>query len=93
MDHIEESLKKLIKDDLVCLLMDYQGKFNSILDDLKIKFDELKTKFTKLEADLNIPKNVNSKLSDRLISVEKKCFANEQYSRRECLEISGVLLM
>ena len=93
MDHTEESLMKLIKDDLVCLLMDYQGKCNSILDDLKINFDELKTKFTKLEADLNISKNVNSKLSDRLINAEKKCFANEQYSRRECLEISGVLLM
>ena len=80
MDHIE---KKLIKDDLVCLLMDYQGKFNSILDDLKINFDELKTKFTKLEADVNISRNVNSKLSGRLIDVERKCFANEQYSRSE----------
>ena len=42
------------KEDLVRLLLDYQGKFNSILDDLKNNFDELKTKFTKLVADLNI---------------------------------------
>ena len=52
------------------LLLDYQGKFNSILDDLKNIFDELKTKFTKLEVDLNISKYINSKLSDRLINVE-----------------------
>ena len=90
MDHTEASLMKLIKEDLVRFLLDYQGKFNSILDDLENNFDELKTKFTKLEADVNISKNANSKLSDRLISAERKCFANEQYSRRECLEISGI---
>ena len=91
MDHTETSLIKLNKEDLARLLLDYQGKFNSILDDLKNNFDELKTKFTKLEADLNISRNVNFKLSDRLINVERKCFANDQCSRRECLEISGIL--
>ena len=90
MDHTDASLMKLNKEDLVRLLLDYQGKCNSILDDLKNNFDELKTKFTKLEADVNISKNVNSKLSDRLFNVEGKRFANEQYSRRECLEISGI---
>ena len=39
---------KLNKEDLVRLLLDYQGKFNSTLDDLKNNFDELKAKFTKL---------------------------------------------
>ena len=52
--------------------------------------DELKTKFIKLEADINISRNVNSKLSDRLIYAEQNNFANEQYSRRECLESSGI---
>ena len=85
MDHTEASLMKLNKKDLVCFLLDYQDKLNAILDDLKNNFDELKAKFTKLEADLNKSRNVNSKLSDRVINVEGKCFANEQYSRRECL--------
>ena len=35
-------------------------------------------------------RSVNSKLSDRLINVERKCFANAQYFRRECLEISVI---
>ena len=83
MDHTEASLVKLNKEELVRLLLDYQGKFNSILDDLKNNFDEIKTKFTKLESDVNISRNVNSKLSGRLIDVERKCFANEQYSRSE----------
>ena len=81
---------KLNKEDLVRLLLDYQGKFNSTLDDSKNNFDELRTKFTKLEADVNISRNINSKLSNRLINVERKCFANKQYTRRECLEISGI---
>ena len=92
MDHTKASLMKLNEKDLVRLLLDYQGKFDSILDDLKNNFDKLKTRFTKLAlaADVNISRNVNSKLSDRLINVERKCFANEQYSRTECLEISGI---
>ena len=63
MDHTEASLMKLL---------DYQGKVNSILDDLRNNFDEIKTTFTKLEAEIDFSKNVNSKLSDRLISVERK---------------------
>ena len=90
MDHTESSLMKLNKGDLVHLLLDYRRKFNSILNELKNNFDELKTKFTKLEAVLDMSRNINSKLSDSLINVERKGFANEQYSRRECLEISSI---
>ena len=90
MGHTESSLMKLNKEDSVRLLLDYQGKFKSVLDDLKNKSDELKTIFTRLEADLNISKNVNSKLSERLINVERKSFANKQYCRRECLQILGI---
>ena len=91
MDHTEWSLMKLNKEDLIRLLLDYHGKFNSFLNGLKNHFDELKTKFTKLETDLNVSRNVNYKLSDRLVNVVQKTFASEQYSRRECLEISGNL--
>ena len=89
----DSSLINLNKKDLLCLLLDYQGKFNSILDDLKNNFDQLKSKFTKLEVNLNIFRNVNSKLSDSLTNVGTKWFANKPYSRRECLEISAFLLV
>ena len=80
----------LNKEDLVRMLLDYQGKFNNILDMLKNDFNELKTKFCKLESDLHISRNVNDKLTDKLVVLERKCHANEQYSRRECLKISGI---
>ena len=90
MSHTESSLMCLNKEDLVRMLLDSQGKFNNILDELKNDLNELKTKFSKLESDLHISRNVNDKLSDKLAVLERKCHANEQYSRRECLEISGI---
>ena len=35
-------------------------------------------------------RNLNSKLSERLVTMERRCCANEQYSRREFLEILGI---
>ena len=91
MSHTESSLMRLNKEDLVRMLLDYPGKFNNILDELKNDLNELKTKFCKLESDLHISRNVNDKLSNKLIVLERKCHANEQYSRRECLETLGIL--
>ena len=72
------------------MLLDYHGRFNNILDQLKDDLNKLRTKFRKLESDLYILKNVNYKLSDKLVVLERKFHANEQYARRECLEISGI---
>ena len=36
MAHIEQSLSKLLKDDLPRLELDYQGKFDSVLKTVKI---------------------------------------------------------
>ena len=88
---------KLNKEDLVTITLDYQGKYNNILDDLKKDISDLKgdlyglkSDFPKLEADIQVIRNVNSILSERLITMERRCHANEQYSRRECVEISGI---
>ena len=97
MAHNEASLMKLNTEDLVRITLEYQGKFNNILDDLKkdifdLKSDlsGLKSDFSKLEADIQVTRKVNSKLSERLMTMERRCYANEHYSRRECLEISGI---
>ena len=70
--HLTDSSLINLKKDLLPLLLHYQGNLNSILDDLKNNFDQLKSKFTKLEADLNIFRKVNSKLSDTLTNVGRK---------------------
>ena len=43
-----------------------------------------------MESDLAVSRNVNAKLVERLVVTERKYWVNEQYLRRECLEISGI---
>ena len=96
MVHNEASLMKLNEEDLVRVTLDYQGKFNNILDlkkdisDLKSDLCGLMSDFYKLQADIQVTRNVNSKLSERIMTMERGCYANEQYSRSECLQISGI---
>ena len=42
------------------------------------------------KSDLVVTKQVNTKFCDQMKFLERQCWANEIYSRRECLEISGV---
>ena len=39
---------------------------------------DLKNKFTKLESDLEISRNVNNKLVDQATRLERKCWENEE---------------
>ena len=43
-----------------------------------------------MESDHAISQNVSLKLVGRLVVTEQKCWANEQYSKKECLEISVI---
>ena len=75
--------------------MDYWGKFNILGDlkkdisDLKSDVSGVKSDFSKLEADIQGARNENSKPSKRFVTM-KRCYANEQYSWRKCLEILGI---
>ena len=78
------------KSDLARLVMDYQNKFDTILNNINSELLDLKNKFTKFESDLEISRNINNKLVEQVTRLERKCLENEQYSRRECTEISGI---
>ena len=39
---------------------------------------------------MHISKNVSDLLSSRLVDIERQCWANTQYFRRECLDIVGI---
>ena len=81
------SLMKLTRDTLANIALDYQHKIDNSLGSINTKLLELTTKFSKMESDLAISGNLNVKLVERLVFTERKCWANEQYSRKECLEI------
>ena len=50
---------------------------------------ELRKYYEKLESVLVVTKEKDIKLCDKMKFLEHQCWSNEQYSRRECLEISG----
>ena len=90
MTHSLSSLIKLTTEELANVVLDYQHKFDNSLGFINSELLELKSKFTKIKSDLAISRKVNVKLMERIMVTERKCLANEQYSRRECLEISAI---
>ena len=59
---------------------------NEILDEER----QLNQKFSQLEAENCVVKQANSLLLKRLVDMARQCWANAQYSRRECLEVVGI---
>ena len=51
---------------------------------------KLNTNFELLKSDFIATRIENNSLSERLIALERQCWANAQYSRWECLEITGI---
>ena len=84
MGYTEHSLLKLSKDELARLVLNYQGKFNSVLQSLKDDVSEMKSKFDVLNLNYRLVKTGYIKTRER------KYHENEQYSRKKCLEISGI---
>ena len=84
------SLEKLGKFDLAKLVIDDQNKFDTVLNNINSELLELKNKYTKLELDLEISRNVNNKLVHQVTRLERKYWENEQYFWREYIKISGI---
>ena len=86
----EAALRKLTKDEVITLTLEYQEKFDNTLSNINRELSKLRNDFKKIESELSVSKNVNSKLHERVVALERQCWGNNQYSRRECLEITGV---
>ena len=81
---------KMNKDVLAGMVLYYKERFDSTFSTINDQLKELKTNFHKLKTDLDISRNISEKLTHQLILVETKYQVNEQYSRRECLKVSGI---
>ena len=96
MAYTESALSKLNKDDLVRIALDMQKIQNTILSDMqnelfdmKNELSKLRKNYDKLESDLKVSKSVTEAMRNYIV-FERKCWIKEQYSRRECLEKSGI---
>ena len=84
------ALKKLTKEELSNMGIDYQIKFDNMLPNINAELTSLRDRFTKMESQLLVTRRVNDNLVKQNLILERMCAANQQYSRQECLEISGI---
>ena len=59
---------------------------NEVVEEMR-KFNE---NFSKLQSELSIAKRVNIELIKRIVTLERQCWVNAQYSRKECVEVVGI---
>ena len=83
-------MDKMLKRELIPIVLSLQNKItednNAMLQEIR-KFND---NFAKFQAELVVTKRVNSELCKRIVTVERQCWANAQYSRKECLEVAGI---
>ena len=86
----EESLNKLPKQELIAMYLKVTKKMESLNHHLLEEVQHIRDTFKHMDSELSVVKSVNHSLSKRLVDMERQCWANAQYSRRECLELVGI---
>ena len=85
--YTNESLEKTNKRDMINIVLSLQSKLDEANNRVVEEVRKLSDAFLKLQSELAVSKQVNSLLSNRLTNMERQCWANAQYSRRECLDV------
>ena len=65
------------------MVLDYKDKFDTFLTNINKELTDLQNKFTKLESDLAISININTKLSSQMTKVERKCWGKRTIFQKE----------
>ena len=95
----ESALNSLKKSDLVQKILDLKGKvivdtdlhkLSDQIHKLTEAIDYISAENRKLTSELVITKNVNSRLEERIINLEKNQAKGKQYSRRNNVKLSGI---
>ena len=66
----ESALKKLHRNEIISLALDYQSKLDSTLAGIRNKFSDLKKDFEQLRSDLSINKLLNTKIKEKVVTLE-----------------------
>ena len=90
MAHTEVSLLKLTKEELVRITLDFQQKQDMLLNKINNELVDLRKNFSALESELTVSQNVTTNQRRQIVELQRQCWSNEQYSRRECLEATGI---
>ena len=74
--HTQAVLNKLCKSELVPLVLQTEASLASQITNLTTEVEDLLGEYKKLEADLAVTKNVNTKLMERVVHTERQCWEN-----------------
>ena len=89
-NNTEESLKSYNKQQLIKLFLEVQQQSNETTSRLTDEIKLVKENYKKLESGISASKTVSSLLTAQMNNLERQCWSNAQYSRRECLEAVGI---
>ena len=99
LNFFESALNALKKSDLVQKILDLKGKvivdtdlhkLSNQIHKLSEAISQIPLENRKLTSELVVTKNVNSRLEERIINLEKKQAKWKQYSRRNNVELSDI---
>ena len=85
-EYTEECLEKLSKPKLIAMVLSQRDETKATIESLKDEVIAMNTNFKKLEADVSI----NNLLMKKSVEIERQYWANAQYSRKECIEITRI---
>ena len=90
-DHVytEQELNALKKNDLIKIVLNQQ-QIQIQLDALNQKIDNLEARLIESQSLTILKDNTSNLLVNRIKILEMDLLKSEQYSRRECLDISGM---
>ena len=88
--HTEAVLNKFSKPGLVQIILNTEANLESQIAKLTTEVKDLLAHSKKLEADVVIDRNVNSKLVERVVATECQSWENGPHSRRDMLEVVGI---
>ena len=90
MVHTEATLNDLNIPDLIKLVLQLESEMNPDKKELIPEIRDLVAQMKNVVADVAIVKYVNEKLVNQIIEIERQYLTNAQYSRRECLGVTGI---
>ena len=88
--YTEETFNSLTKRHIIDLFLKIQKHTNSTICKLTDEIRNLNANFKRLESDIQACKKVNDALVKQVASLERQCWRNALYSRRESVEIIGM---
>ena len=90
LDQVKSKIKEVLKDDefIECLA---EKLTESVLSSISAGIDILKAKIQSLEEDNTKMCQINEDMKTDLENIRRQCEGQEQYSRRNCLRLFGIL--